>query len=82
MSQIAQQDHLYIEIADYGSLTDAEEAQILSAYKRNVLDDVIIVSAGGHSKILYWYLDDPDTPTSLNVGAVITSENIEFNITL
>lgn len=73
MSQIAQQDHLYIEVVDLGDMTDAEKAQIVSAWKRNVLDDVIfIVASDGnkHTKVAAWYADNLSNPTELSIIVV------------
>lgn len=82
MSQIAQQDHLYIEVADLNNVTDAETAQILSAYKRNVLDDVILVTPLGHSAVISWSVDDADEPSVLEVDAFYATEHIVIAIDL
>ena len=82
MSQVAQQDHLYIEVADVTNPTDAEKAQIVSAYKRNVLDDVIFVSPYGHYAILSWTVDDPAAPAELTVCINDSSSFTEITVTL
>lgn len=82
MSQIAQQDHLYIEVADLSNLTDAEVAQLLSARKRNVLDDVILVTPTGHSAVVGWSVDDVNAPTELSVYVIHGGEMFEISISL
>lgn len=82
MSQIAQQDHLYIEVANIDEVTDAETPQIVSAWKRNVLDDVILVSPFGHSAVVAWNVDDADAPTELNVYAIDGGSVLTLAITL
>lgn len=42
MAQIAQQDHLYIEVANLTAPTDAEKAQIRKAYLRGTALDIIL----------------------------------------
>lgn len=55
MSQIAQQDHLYVNVQNVEELTDGDKAVILEKYKNGTLADVILVdSFGGYSKVLFF----------------------------
>lgn len=53
MAQIAQQDHLYIEVANIASLTSAEEKEIYSKLALNSLLDVVLVTDNSTAKTCY-----------------------------
>lgn len=49
MSQIAQQDHLYIEVTTLGTFTDDQKKKLIECFKAGTILDVVQRSAAGVS---------------------------------
>ena len=49
MSQIAQQDHLYIEVTALGTFTDDQKKKLIECFKAGTILDVVQRSAAGVS---------------------------------
>lgn len=52
MAQIAQQDHLFIEVSALGTFTDAQKAKLVECYKAGTILDVVQRAATGVSKCI------------------------------
>jgi len=52
MSQIAQQDNLYLEVSALGTLTDAQKAKLVECFKAGTILDVVQRSTAGVSKCI------------------------------
>lgn len=52
MSQIAQQDHLFIEVSVLGTFTDDQKAKLVKCFKAGTILDVVQRSAAGVSKCI------------------------------
>lgn len=52
MSQVAQQDHLYIEVGVFTNLTDAEKQLLVEKYNAGVILDVVLRNSTGVSKCI------------------------------
>lgn len=52
MSQIAQQDHLYIEVTTLGTFTDDQKKALVEKFKAGTILDVVQRSAAGVSKCI------------------------------
>lgn len=61
MAQIAQQDHLYIEVSELGTFTDAQKEKLVECHKAGTILDVVQRSATGVSKCISASYADADT---------------------
>lgn len=52
MAQIAQQDHLYIEVETLGTFTSEQKEKLIACYKAGTILDVVQRSAAGVSKCI------------------------------
>lgn len=52
MAQIAQQDHLFIEVTALGTFTDAAKAKLVACFKAGTILDVVQRSAAGVSRCI------------------------------
>lgn len=52
MSQIAQQDNLYIEVTTLGTFTDDQKKKLVESFKNGVILDVVQRSSVGVSKCI------------------------------
>lgn len=50
MAQIAQQDHLFIEVSTLETFTDAQKAKLIECYKAGTILDVVLRAATGVGK--------------------------------
>ena len=84
MAQIAQQDHLYIEVETLGTFTADQKDKLVEAYKAGTILDVVQRSAAGVSKcISASYADVSTTRTytfvfgAASLQSVTATETIE-----
>lgn len=83
MSQIAQQDHLYIEVSTLGTFTDDQKKALVEKFKAGTILDVVQRSSVGVSKcISASYADVSTTRTYTFVfgGASLQSVTVEETI--
>lgn len=83
MSQIAQQDHLYIEVSTLGTFTDDQKKALVEKFKAGTILDVVQRSSAGVSKcISASYADVSTTRTYTFVfgGASLQSVTVEETI--
>ena len=83
MSQIAQQDHLYIEVTTLGTFTDDQKKKLVECFKAGTILDVVQRSAVGVSAcISASYADVSTTRTYTFVfgGASLQSVTVEETI--
>lgn len=73
MPQIAQQDYIYVEIADLAHLTDSEKAELRKHMAAGSLFDVIIINKVNYYVRIIAYDKDANTIT------VYDYDNSEFN---
>lgn len=52
MAQIAQQDHLFIEVSTLGTFTDDQKKKLVECFKAGTILDVVQRSAAGVSKCI------------------------------
>ena len=52
MAQIAQQDHLFVEVSALGTFTDDQKKKLVECFKAGTILDVVQRSAAGVSKCI------------------------------
>ena len=84
MSQIAQQDHLFIEVSALGTFTADQKAKLVECFKAGTILDVVQRSSAGVSKcISASYADVSTTRTytfvfgGASLQSVTATETIE-----
>lgn len=64
MSQIAQQEHLFVEIENIGLVSSEEALLLYDFYKKNLIADVILKDETGRcAKIVAWNIMEDDSAT-------------------
>ena len=83
MAQIAQQDHLYIEVSALGTFTDDQTAKLVECFKAGTILDVVQRSAAGVSKcIAASYADVSTTRTYTFVFGGATLQSVTATETI
>lgn len=83
MSQIAQQDHLFIEVSALGTFTAAQKAKLVECFKAGTILDVVQRAATGVSKcISASYADASTTRTYTFVFGGATLQSVTATETI
>ena len=83
MAQIAQQDHLFIEVSALGTFTADQKAKLVESFKAGTILDVVQRSAAGVSKcISASYADASTTRTYTFVFGGATLQSVTATETI